>query len=730
MPDRVGRYELIEKLARGGMGDVWLARDPELGREVAIKTIRREVEGTDANERFLREARAAAQCQHPGIVTIHDFGVHEGSPFLVMERVHGRTLRQHLDADGVFEVAEAMRIGAEVADALTHSHELGVLHRDITPSNIVTDSNGAARLLDFGLVRDLGSPTSELSTHAMLGTPSFLAPEQAFGAPEEVDARADVYGLGATLFATITGDAPFVSPTLLGLLRRIEEDDVPASGHGPQVDAILRRALAKDPEHRFQTAREFGDALRAWRPNARPRRTARPVRVTTSASPASRTRNWSIAILALISVVVVAGIVDWSGTSEPTALTVAHAFGIPAIQLRDETFASMLSEGRFGEAASVRPIASIEGWIALALCSPPGLRRSLHGDAFRVALEAPVPVREDTPAAAGLQLLEGDVHDALGTIADLREDEDGAPVLDVFEVHGLLALPEDDFDRERADEILERLLAAPNATHPLFESGLVDLLRQRMGYDEPLFFDVERRSEVVEREIVASLLLAGLGRHAAATEVAVHALELDLEDPWSAAHVGWLQMTGGIVERERFTLPSQLASRLREVAALEHAEVAYPAAIVLGVHSVLEGDGGDAITAVRRLEELIEDHDFDPDRLHFPLGALLVDPDGPESLIAESHRELLDAFGQIDRAARIAQRVADSGARDIEDHDDRRELLAENALARARYAEDEANAVSLVLRAIELGVDIERIEEEDELERLLDSPEVAERLRR
>src|SRR5499427_1449410 len=247
-----GRYVLGEVLGTGGMATVWRARDEVLGREVAVKVLSPQ-HAADAGfvARFEREARHAARLSHPRLVTVFDCGIDDGTAFIVMELVAGRTLRQVLDEAGVLPPAQAAGIAAAVCEGLEVAHGAGLVHRDIKPANIVV-SGGEVKVLDFGIARAEG--TAGLTrTQAVLGTAAYLSPEQASGRP--AGPQSDLYSLGCVLFEMLTGEPPFTADSAVGLAYRQAHDDPgPPSAQRPGVpahlDGMTARLLAKDPAAR------------------------------------------------------------------------------------------------------------------------------------------------------------------------------------------------------------------------------------------------------------------------------------------------------------------------------------------------------------------------------------------------------------------------------------------------------------------------------------------------
>jgi len=257
-----GRYRVQRLLGRGGMSAVWLARDLELPRDVAVKILHaRRLESADAVERFEREARTLAGLAHPGIVTVIDRGEHDGRPFIVFEHVSGQDLRARIAARGHLKPAEALAICAQVADALAYAHRQGVIHRDVKPHNVLLTDDGVAKLTDFGIARILEEP-SLTATGRVWGTGEYIAPEQAAGQP--LDERADVYALGVMLYHCVTGKTPYSGANFVELAEQHLRAPVPSAAAvqpdlPDDLDAILRRALAKDPEDRYPNC----DAMRA-----------------------------------------------------------------------------------------------------------------------------------------------------------------------------------------------------------------------------------------------------------------------------------------------------------------------------------------------------------------------------------------------------------------------------------------------------------------------------------
>ena len=257
------RYEIRALLGRGGMGEVYEAVDHQLDRTVAVKVLRPELA---ADRRFLtrfrREAKTSARLSHPGIVAIHDIGDAGELTFIVMEFVAGRTLAS-IASDGPMDAGEAARIGARVADALAHAHGRGVVHRDISPGNVMVTAGGDVKVLDFGIAR-ASRGSGQAGSPAARGTIAYVAPEQVRGAT--TDQRADIYALGAVLFELVTGRQPFSAPATEALAHHVATGPAPSPRSlRPEVpdafDAVVTRCLATEPARRFVHAEALASAL-------------------------------------------------------------------------------------------------------------------------------------------------------------------------------------------------------------------------------------------------------------------------------------------------------------------------------------------------------------------------------------------------------------------------------------------------------------------------------------
>jgi eukaryotic-like serine/threonine-protein kinase len=262
-----GRYSVIQRVGTGGMAEVYRARDELLGREVALKVLHaRFSQDRSFVERFKREAQAAANLNHPNIVSLFDYGADDGAYFIVMELIDGKSLSEILLDEGALMPERAAEIAADVAKALSRAHTGGLVHRDIKPSNIMITTSGQTKVTDFGIARALGSDGDQTMTQTgmVIGTAAYFSPEQAQGNP--VDARSDVYALGVVLYEMLAGRAPFTGETPLAVAyKHVREDPAAPSTVNPDVpkglDSITMKALAKNPDNRFSSATEMQEDL-------------------------------------------------------------------------------------------------------------------------------------------------------------------------------------------------------------------------------------------------------------------------------------------------------------------------------------------------------------------------------------------------------------------------------------------------------------------------------------
>ncbi len=279
--EAINKYELLGKIGQGGMGVVYRARQVALNRMVALKMILAGYEASaQTTARFLREGKAVARLRHPNIVQVYELGESEGLPYYTMELVEGRDLKQRL-ADGPFEPREAAELVRTLAAAAEYAHREGILHRDLKPANILLAEDGTPRITDFGLAKWLDAESGEATSvalteaEAILGTPSYMAPEQAEGRSEEVGRATDVYALGVILYEALTGRPPFVGGTKIQTLALVRSaEPVPPSHHRPEVPswlgAICLKCLEKSPARRYPSAQALADDLESWLRDERP----------------------------------------------------------------------------------------------------------------------------------------------------------------------------------------------------------------------------------------------------------------------------------------------------------------------------------------------------------------------------------------------------------------------------------------------------------------------------
>ena len=265
-PLKIGKYEILEVIGRGGMGAVYKGFDPAISRAVAIKTIAKS--SLDAGElqhllaRFRHEAQVVGRLAHPGIVQIYDYGEDEELAYIVMELVNGRTLHEHLQQQANYDLREVGEIMRQLLDSLGHAHAAGVVHRDMKPSNIMINKDGGIKISDFGIAH---TEASELTQHGdVLGSPHYMAPEQFLGLP--IGVATDLYAVGVIAYLLLTGSKPFVGTTAIVMQQVLNQRPADPSSLNPALspllDRVLQRALAKEPQDRYHSAREFSEAFR------------------------------------------------------------------------------------------------------------------------------------------------------------------------------------------------------------------------------------------------------------------------------------------------------------------------------------------------------------------------------------------------------------------------------------------------------------------------------------
>ena len=331
----IGRYRIVSMLGSGGMGEVYDAIDPSLGRHVALKILSADAVADKRRvARFIQEARAASSLNHPHVVAIHEIGEENGVRFIAMERVEGSTLRTLL-ADGRLPLNRSLEILAQVADAVAAAHAAGIVHRDLKPENIMVSRDGFAKVLDFGLAKlqpdtileehDSTTMMRMTETGTVLGTVGYMSPEQVQGKP--ADARSDIFSFGCILYEAIAGRRAFRASTSIDTLHRIVHDEPQPlreimPGLSPEILRIVRKTMAKDPDERYHSAKDLALDLRML---LRDGSTAVPVRAVDgqrrTASPV-----WALAIAAILLAAVAAGFLFWrrASSSPPRLVTAFH----------------------------------------------------------------------------------------------------------------------------------------------------------------------------------------------------------------------------------------------------------------------------------------------------------------------------------------------------------------------------------------------------------------------
>jgi eukaryotic-like serine/threonine-protein kinase len=357
-----GRYRLDRLLGEGGMASVWEAHDERLGRDVAIKVVRPDATDPAAVARFDREARVVAGLRHPGVVLVHDYGVDDGSPFLVMELLPGPSLARVVVDDAPLEVGRATAYVREAAGALASAHAAGVVHRDVKPGNLVLDAHGRVRVVDFGIARVERETDATLTAAGhVVGSAAYLAPEQAAGVP--VDHRADLYSLGCVLVALLTGRPPFSGDSPVAVAaQHLHADPPDLAVLRPDVPAHLARLaqdlLSKEPGRRPATAQEVverlgdvatADDATAVVPTAAIHRPAVDERLDTR-----RVALGAAAVVALVGLLVAAAALGFLPGGDDPGADAARPAGTPPV-VEEEPAAEPTSEPDPDAAAGAEP---------------------------------------------------------------------------------------------------------------------------------------------------------------------------------------------------------------------------------------------------------------------------------------------------------------------------------------------------------------------------------------
>jgi len=387
-PERLGKYEIVEVLGKGAMGVVYRAFDPDIHRTVAIKTIRKEL--VDDQERaammfarFKNEARAAGRLSHPGIVAVHDYGDTGAVTYIAMEFVQGMSLRDYFNRGTRFQERDIVSIMAQLLEALQHAHEQGVWHRDIKPANLIVMNNGRVKIADFGIAK---VETSQLTqTGLVMGSPGYMAPEQYTGGG--VDWRADLFAAGVVMYQLLTGVRAFAGTTEQMAYKICHTSPPPVSESDPgqgweRYDAVMTRALAKEPDARFQTAESFRAAI-----------------LEAYAAPVSPTVSEATIIAEATRPVVVFEPSNPSARTFPDQTPPPLARPIPPPAPAAQAAAANLAEAAGAAAGSRRRAALIGGAVAAAVALAAGMVFALRGGAPAPSVAQP-PVKPEPPRAA------------------------------------------------------------------------------------------------------------------------------------------------------------------------------------------------------------------------------------------------------------------------------------------------------------------------------------------
>ena len=363
--DLLGPYEILAPLGKGGMGEVYRARDARLGREVALKVLP-ETAANDAETlaRFEREARAVAALNHPNILSIHDTGEHRGTPYAVTELLEGENLADRLRS-GPLAPARAAEIACQVADGLAAAHARGVIHRDIKPENIFLTNDGRAKILDFGIAR-IGPRPGDITSRAalargvssagfVLGTAGYMSPEQVRG--KSIDFRTDIFSLGAVFYEMLTGRRAYDRPSIIETMGAVLKDDpakYPESEKIPEsIRGFVYRSLEKDPADRYQTATDLLLDLRAYQAE---QRTAAAGRVQFRAEPPWKHRRTRVFLRAIGGVLLFL-LGFWSGSCWERRGTPVRASALPPVSAYAEAAAESSPPPSVGRAPA-RPLGS------------------------------------------------------------------------------------------------------------------------------------------------------------------------------------------------------------------------------------------------------------------------------------------------------------------------------------------------------------------------------------
>ncbi len=723
----LGKYQILGPLGRGGMGEVFKALQPDLHRHVAIKTL---LVGEHATpeflERFQREARLVAGLAHPNIVQIYDIGAEGKLHYIVMELVEGRSLRDLL-AKGKLDLEKSLKIAHTVARTLQFAHARKIIHRDVKPANVLVDRQGRVKVLDFGLAKSLADGKGLTHSGAMIGSPQYMAPEQAFGAPEEVDARADLYSLAALLYEMVTGRPPFDGPTVLAILRRMEEEDPEPPGVSPAVDALLLRGLAKDPEKRFQTAAEMAEAIRECLGGGAGEPSATGFGLVRGLAPRRRAM-WA----AGLALAVASAIVAWAAWPDEKP-----GLRDPEIEIRDllaEGGVTGLDDeavkkyrevphhrelvvlGRLKRGQFSRTAPDLEGYehAVYELASAASLQRFVSPGLFRLSIkEAPnLKGAQGFLAAAIARHLEGRQEAA-------REKLRAAVSLGAHSGHVLLVRAHIDLwdiwpdpQGEASKPVLRALREALDRSSELYLLPLRALAAQLEGDPQAGWQAANRLGDkapsAAETFLLRSILYQRQGNIFMAREQLADARRLDPDHFDGALHdlyLRWIDLLGN-PEGER----PDLAAVRKALDDRMGGEPPLLALLLRGVLNALESrwEAAEADLAALGRRAMLDRITVD----HALLSSFVWYASGPRSRLLVAARDLQQALGRGGEALATAALVTGEGLAD----EDRRQLLLENHYWIALQSRaDEEKALAHLEETLKLGRKPEELRADENL---------------